>query len=98
MKIAESGPTVIFDNDIELELHRSIFTVYDCVHSKVIAHRTQFPIALCYSLTVHKAQGMSLPNVIIDPTHIKYPGQLGVAVGRSISLDGLQVVNCELPE
>ena len=44
-------------------------------------------------MTIHKAQGMTLDSVVVDCTSIRTPGQLGVAVGRATTLQGLQVVH-----
>ena len=56
-----------------------------------IASRVQFPIKVAYGLTIHKSQGMSLDNVIVDCRFISCPGQLGVALGRAKDVYGLQV-------
>ena len=48
---------------------------------------------LGYSITIHKSQGMSLDSVVVHCDNISFPGQLGVAVGRATSTEGLQVLN-----
>ena len=58
-----------------------------------IASRVQFPLLLAFALTVHKAQGMSLPRVQVDCSGMTTPGQLGVAIGRATSKSGLRVLN-----
>jgi len=49
------------------------------------------PLSLAYALTVHKAQGLTLESVIVDCRNIRQPGQLGVAVGRAKTREGLQL-------
>ena len=50
----------------------------------------QYPIKLAYAFTIHKAQGQTYDNVIIDlNSHIFAPGQLYVALSRAKSLQGL---------
>ncbi|CAG2224498.1 PIF1 [Mytilus edulis] len=70
-----------------------IFSTYDPVGKIIIAKRIQLPLKLAYALTIHKAQGMSLENVTVNCQHSVQPGQLGVAVGRAVSVNGLKVVN-----
>lgn len=38
--------------------------------STVRVQRTQYPIVVCYALTAHKSQGMTIPKVIIDFTDV----------------------------
>ena len=69
------------------------FSVYDPTLNCNLAERAQYPLTLAYALTIHKSQGMSLPNVVLDCMYINKPGQLGVAIGRALSTEGLQVKN-----
>ena len=52
---------------------------------------SQFPIKVAYALTIHKSQGMSLESVVVDCKNASFPCQIGVAVGRDKSSDGLMV-------
>jgi len=45
----------------------------------------QFPIQLAFAITIHKSQGMSLEDLIIDTTEIFAPSQFYVAISRAIS-------------
>ncbi|XP_022159149.1 ATP-dependent DNA helicase PIF1-like [Momordica charantia] len=48
--------------------------------------RKQFPIRLCFAMTINKAQGQTIPNVgIYLPQHVFSHGQLYVALSRGIS-------------
>ncbi|CAG2220719.1 PIF1 [Mytilus edulis] len=42
---------------------------------------------------IHKSQGMSLQYLSIDCSNACFPGQIGVAVGRAKSTDGLMLKN-----
>jgi ATP-dependent exoDNAse (exonuclease V) alpha subunit len=91
--ISAEGPTVHFAKvDIRVKLERQLFSVYGKGNA-VLGQRRQFPLALSYAMTAHKAQGMSLPSVIVDCRTMKQAGQVGVAVGRAMTTEGLQVVN-----
>jgi ATP-dependent exoDNAse (exonuclease V) alpha subunit len=45
----------------------------------------QFPIQLAFAITIHKSQGMSLEDLIIDTTEIFAPSQFYVAISRAVS-------------
>ena len=45
----------------------------------------QFPIVLAFAITIHKSQGMSIEDLIIDTTEIFAPSQFYVALSRATS-------------
>lgn len=77
---------------LTFELHRYKFLMRDA-QNHITAIRTQFPMALGYALTVHKAQDRSIPELVVDAYNFWHPGQLGVAIGRATTKEGLQVQN-----
>ncbi|XP_060601956.1 uncharacterized protein LOC132755165 [Ruditapes philippinarum] len=84
-------------------IKRYLFSKYSVTKKSVVAQREQFPLVLGYSMTIHKAQGMTLENVVVNCTGIFQPGQFSVAIGRAVSSNGLQLLNyrkgiCYLPK
>ncbi|XP_053388812.1 uncharacterized protein LOC128551890 [Mercenaria mercenaria] len=77
----------------KIYVDRVKFEVFDPRKNKVVATREQLPLKPAYALTIHKSQGMTLERVEVDCRDIFKPGQLGVAIGRARSLDGLRVIN-----
>lgn len=81
---------VLLDNDDEVEVGRAEETIYagDGKTTHVIR---QFPMKLAWSLTIHKSQGMTLDNVVVDLGGHFAPGQTYVALSRVRTKEGLKV-------
>ena len=86
------GITIKFDDGKEhsLEKVNSKFQVIE----KAFVIRQQFPISSAYAITVHKSQGLTLHNILVDiGNNIFACGQAYVAMSRVTSLSGLHLIN-----
>ena len=68
------------------------------VHGRKSCHasRTQFPLTLAWAVTIHKCQGLTLPEIVVDmsPNKGKFAGgQAYVAFSRVRELCKLHIVN-----
>jgi len=79
---------------MKVNIYPKLFTKYDVKSNSVVASREQIPLVLGYSLTIHKAQGMTIEHVVVHCKGIVQPGQLSVASGRAVPSDGLSLVDC----
>ena len=61
-------------------VEEDVFTIY------------QFPIKLAYGITIHKSQGMSIENLIIETNEIFTPSQFYVALSRSSNPTRLNLI------
>ncbi|KAL3881351.1 hypothetical protein ACJMK2_027801 [Sinanodonta woodiana] len=68
----EDSVTVDFENDL-VQLGRETFTVYSSIDKKIVATRHQIPLILSFSITIHKAQGLTLDRVEVDASNIFAP-------------------------
>ena len=60
------------------------------------AMRTQFPLTLAWAVTIHKCQGLTLSEIVIDMTPAKgkfEPGEAHVAFSRVKILRKLHIIN-----
>lgn len=82
--------TVLFDRGIEYVVAP---TKVKRKSGDVVISRTQFPLNIAYAITIHKAQGMTFDNIIVDMRDIFGTGMAYVALSRVRSLSGLYIVN-----
>ena len=60
------------------------------------ATRSQFPLTLAWAVTLHKCQGLTLPEIAIDMTPAKgkfKPGEAYVAFSRVRQIEKLHIIN-----
>ena len=60
------------------------------------ATRSQFPLTLAWAVTIHKCQGLTLPETVIDMTPAKGKfkhGEAYVAFSRVRTIDKLHIIN-----
>jgi len=57
----------------------------------------QYPLTLAYAITIHKSQGMSLLDLVIDLDEIFAPSQFYVALSRAISPHRLTLLPTRRP-
>ena len=65
-------------------------------HKHIRVSHAQFPLVLCWAVTIHKFQGMTLLEIVIDmsPAKGKFrAGQAYVALSRVTTLDKLHIIN-----
>lgn len=73
-------PVVLFANGLELPMYPETWEIQ--ARRKTVASRTQVPLILAWSLTIHKCQGMSLDSATLSLSSCFAPGQAYVALSR----------------
>ena len=82
--------------DRHVTLIRHSFTVYSKQQNKDVASRKQIPLRLCFALTVHKSQSLTMDRVHVDCRNMCQQGQIAVALSRCTSKRGLRIENFSL--
>jgi len=101
-ELDQNGVTVKFDHlDYPVYIEKVTWELKDQVYNKyrgkwefpVVGSMTQIPLKLGWAITIHKSQGLTIPNLYVDNSNIFAPGQFYVALSRATSLDGLRISN-----
>ncbi|RWS03418.1 hypothetical protein B4U80_12628, partial [Leptotrombidium deliense] len=62
-------------------------------HQTADSFRIQLPLDLAYALTIHKTQGLTLDDVILDMKHVWQSGQAYVAMSRVRNDENLKILS-----
>lgn len=91
---AQGEPIVKFRNGQIMQM--AIATWYMRVNETTKITRKQYPIILCFAITVHKAQGCTLDCLKVDlGSRIFSSGQTYTCLSRSRDLEGLSIIEID---
>lgn len=84
------------EHDVSRDLWRNIRYTYNEekkeIEEEVLGTYKQFPLRLAWAITVHKSQGLTFSQVVIDFTGGAFAGgQTYVALSRCTSLEGIRL-------
>lgn len=91
----DNKPTALiikFDRIDETQLINKVSAVFTIGLDEQCT-RTQFPVKMCFAATIHKCQGLTLKNVVIQMANSFSAGQIFVACSRVKNIDGLHLAD-----
>jgi hypothetical protein len=88
--IYNGNPTIRTHDGRHIEIEPMEWSVEE--NGKILARITQVPLRLAWAITVHKSQGMSLDEAVMDLSQVFEYGQGYVALSRVRRLSGLHLL------
>jgi ATP-dependent DNA helicase PIF1 len=86
-------PIVEFKNNVKKIIHP---TEYEIIENKEkIGIFTALPLTLAYGISIHKTQGMTLDQAVIDLSNIFEANQAYVALSRVRTIEGLSIIGLD---
>jgi len=100
-KEGEDEITVVFPDGNEMQLEKEIWnnirfeynTEQDSIDEKVLGSFSQYPVKPAWAITIHKSQGLTFDNLVIDAGQAFAPGQVYVALSRCTKLSGITLLS-----
>jgi len=89
--VNETSVSVKFDNGYEAKFYKEKFDYYE--NETHIGTRYQIPFILAYAVTIHKAQGLTLDEVVVDCSSVFEAGHVYVALSRVRALENLYILD-----
>jgi len=88
----EDGTVVDVHKETWENIRYTSETDSDKVESEVIGSFTHYPLRLAWAITIHKAQGLTFDQVVIDAADAFAAGQVYVALSRCRTLEGITLL------
>ena len=88
----DDGTEVNVHNEVWENIRYNADSGSDQVQTEIIGTYTHYPLRLAWAITIHKAQGLTFDQLIVDAEDAFAAGQVYVALSRCRSLEGLTLL------
>ena len=88
----DDGTEVNVHNEVWENIRYNADSGSDQVQTEIIGTFTHYPLRLAWAITIHKAQGLTFDQLIIDAEDAFAAGQVYVALSRCRTLEGLTLL------
>jgi len=96
--LLETGKTVVVSRETWEQIEYSFDNETRKLTETVVGSFVQFPVKLAWAITIHKSQGLTFNNVILNMEGGAFAaGQLYVALSRCRTLEGIQLIQTIKP-
>ena len=90
--LCDDGTQVSVHNEVWENIRYNADSGSDQVKTEIIGTFTHYPLRLAWAITIHKAQGLTFDQLVIDAEDAFAAGQVYVALSRCRTLEGLTLL------
>jgi hypothetical protein len=90
--LCDDGTQVSVHNEVWENIRYNADSGSDQVQTEIIGTFTHYPLRLAWAITIHKAQGLTFDQLVIDAEDAFAAGQVYVALSRCRTLEGLTLL------